>query len=76
MLFFINEASIQRVDLDNLAKPVLDTLFNVRRPQVKDISLTGAMFPVDDDRVFKLTLEKRQVSDDRGEGVQVRVRWE
>ncbi len=43
------------VDLDNFAKPVLDTLFtsqNVRR-------LTGVLLPdVNDTRVFRLVLEK------------------
>jgi len=66
-------AHIGRADLDNLAKPMLDTLFQTRNAQVKDLSLTGALFNVDDDRVFKLILEKRLVSTGAEEGVDIKV---
>lgn len=67
---------IVRADLDNLAKPVLDTFFRSHYPQVKDPNLTGALFDVDDSRVFKLTLEKRLVSAVANEGVDVVVAWD
>ena len=66
---------IQRADLDNLAKPVLDTLFRSRNAQVKDTSLTGALFDTDDDQVFKLVLEKRLVATDNDEGIDVTITW-
>jgi len=66
---------IEHVDLDNLAKPILDTLFHPRHPQVKDMSLTGALFDVDDDRIFKLNLEKRLVTPDTEEGIDVTIAW-
>ena len=75
VIFFLNGTNVERVDLDNLAKPVLDTLFRPRRPQVKDLNLTGALFDVDDDRVFKLSLEKKMVSSIKDEGADVTVTW-
>src|SRR5437764_987868 len=56
--FWMGTTRIGLADLDNLAKPVLDTLFRIRRPQVKDLRLTGVLFDVDDARVFGLTLKK------------------
>jgi hypothetical protein len=53
VVFFLNDTNIERVDFDNLAKPLFDTLFRLRRPQVKDLNLAGALFDVDDDRVYK-----------------------
>ncbi len=76
VVFLMNAAHIGRSDLDNLAKPVLDTLFRSRYAQVKDLDLTGALFNVDDDRVFKLTLEKRLVATDADEGIDVSITWE
>ncbi len=76
VVFLLNGTNIERVDLDNLAKPLLDTLFRPRRPQVKDLNLTGALFDVDDDRVYKLSLEKRLVASTKDEGVDVTVTWE
>ncbi len=76
IVFFMTAAHIQRADLDNLAKPVLDTLFLIRNAQVRDMSLTGALFDVDDARVFKLSLEKEVVPNAQHEGVQVMISWE
>jgi hypothetical protein len=64
-----------QADLDNLAKPQLDTLFLPRNVQVRDSSLTGALFDVDDDRVFRLNMEKRLVSTPADEGVDVTISW-
>lgn len=66
---------LYKADLDNLAKPILDTLFLPRNPQVKDRLLTGALFSVDDDRVFRLILEKCQVKDPSEEGASISIRW-
>jgi len=74
--FFMSARNIQGADLDNLAKPVLDTLFRSRYPQVKDLNLTGAIFEMDDDRVFRLLLEKRVVSTDAEQGVDIIIAWE
>lgn len=76
LIFLIGEDYIGRTDLDNLAKPVLDTLFQIRNAQVKDPSLTGALFDVDDDQVFKLNLEKRLVSSEEEQGVEISIVWE
>ncbi len=76
VIFFMTAARIQRVDLYNLAKPVLDTLFHSRRPQVQDMSLTGALFDVDDAQVFELTLKKEAVPGADQEGAQITVAWE
>lgn len=75
IIFFMSGARVEGADLDNLAKPVLDTIFRSRYPQV-ELSLTGSVFDVDDDRVFSLGLEKRRVSTSPEEGVDVLVSWD
>ena len=75
MHFFFTPGNLERADLDNLAKPVLDTLFLAREPQVKDSSLAGAAFQVDDTRVFSLNLVKSAVAASADEGIDVVVTW-
>jgi len=59
-------------DLDNFAKPVLDTLFtsqNVSR-------LTGVLLPkVNDTWVFRLLLEKVEVKTPKEQGADITVTW-
>jgi len=59
-------------DLDNFAKPVLDTLFtsqNVSR-------LTGVLLPeVNDTWVFRLLLEKVEVKTPEEQGADITVTW-
>lgn len=59
-------------DLDNFAKPVLDTLFtsqNVTR-------LTGVLLPeVNDTWVFRLLLEKVEVMTPEEQGADITVTW-
>jgi hypothetical protein len=76
VVFWMVGSRLERADLDNLAKPVLDTLFLPRYAQVKDLSLTGALFRLDDDRVFRLTLEKHEVPTVEEAGLDVVIRWE
>jgi Holliday junction resolvase RusA-like endonuclease len=71
MVFLLDATHAYRADLDNLAKPVLDTLFRPHIPQVKDMSLTGALFAIDDSRVFRLNTEKRLVAIGAEEGIEV-----
>ena len=67
--------SIEHADLDNLAKPVLDTLFDSRNAQVQDKELTGALFDVDDDRVFQLIAAKKLVVGPDDEGIDITISW-
>lgn len=62
-------------DLDNLAKPVLDTLFKIRNPQseAKNRKLYGALFDVDDDRVCELILKKEIPKDGENEGAEIKI---
>jgi Holliday junction resolvase RusA-like endonuclease len=62
-------------DLDNLVKPVLDTLFRSRDEQL-DPTLTAALLPVDDAAIHRLVVEKQQADGTDDEGVTVEVRWE
>jgi hypothetical protein len=50
-------------DLDNLAKPVLDTLFRAKRVQLPQTAgeVSGVLFAFDDSRVVRLVLEKLRV---------------
>jgi hypothetical protein len=74
VVFYLGEQAFGRADLDNLAKPVLDTLFESRNPQAPDAALTGALFPgVDDDRVTRLHLEKRPAAAPELQGADIKV---
>ncbi len=73
IIFSMTAAHIKRTDLDNLAKPILDTLFLSRNPQAPRENVTGVLFPVDDSLVYKLILEKRVVDSETEEGAKITV---
>lgn len=74
VIFRMTQKDLARpaVDLDNFAKPILDTLFtsgNVTR-------LNGVLLPfVNDTWVFRLHLEKVQVETSDEEGADITVAW-
>ena len=76
IIFHMRTTTFKKSDLDNLAKPVLDTLFQPYDVQVKDKSLSGALFELDDNQVHKLLLEKRLVNTYQEEGADINVSWE
>ena len=59
-------------DLDNFAKPVIDTLFT---SQNVSPGLTGVLLPVDDTWVFRLRLEKVKVETPEKQGADITVTW-
>jgi hypothetical protein len=65
------------VDLDNLAKPVLDTLFNPNKKpnqaRLKDVP--GVLFDIQDDAVIRLLLTKTLVTDPSKIGVMISATW-
>jgi len=75
LVFFLSPARCQDTDLDNLAKPVLDTIFLIDRPQTQDRTLTGALVRRNDNAIRKLTLEKRSVHESTELGVDILVEW-
>jgi hypothetical protein len=76
LIFFLSDAS---VDLDNLTKPVLDTLFSPGPPldnQKPWEKVIGQVFPAaHDSQVFELNQRKTVVSETEREGVQITVSW-
>jgi hypothetical protein len=62
-------------DLDNLVRPVLNTLFSSRDEQA-DPTLTGTLFGAEDARIYRLVVDKQVVEDPADEGVEVVVRWD
>jgi hypothetical protein len=74
VVFRMTPADLARpaCDLDNFAKPVIDTLFtsqNVAR-------LSGVLLPeVNDTWVFRLLLEKVEVGASEDQGADITVRW-
>jgi len=76
MIFCLLQTTYDRSDLDNLAKPVLDTIFLPNNPQVKDRKLTGALIRLDGSVVNKLTVEKRLATNASDEGAEIIVMWE
>jgi len=69
-------ARAQASDLDNLAKPAMDTLFLSGHTQKPKSRFSGVLFRIDDAQVFRLQLEKTQVCSADEEGVDVRVVWQ
>lgn len=65
------------VDLDNLAKPVLDTLFepnpNDNQKKLRDVA--GVLFPIPDESVTRLVLTKTVVSDPSTVGAEISATW-
>ena len=57
-------------DLDNFAKPVLDTLFTSQNVSPR---VTGVLLPVNDTWVFRLLLEKVQVKTPQEQGADLTV---
>ncbi len=74
MIFLMTAKDLSRpaCDLDNFAKPVIDTLFtsqNVSR-------LNGVLLPeVNDTWVFRLLLEKVEVKTPQEQGADITVTW-
>lgn len=73
IVFRLTQLKVRKIDLDNLAKPVLDALFkpNYQIPEDRG----GALFNVDDANVFKLTIEKIIVPKGE-EGADINITWE
>lgn len=76
VVFYLPRSTLKQSDLDNLAKPVLDTLFLSNYSQVEDKTLTGALFKLDDSHVTKLSLEKQLANLAQEEGTEITVLWE
>jgi hypothetical protein len=74
--FFVSDTSL---DLDNLTKPVLDTLFSPGPPlknQEPWQEVIGKVFPAaHDSRVFELVQRKTVVSGSERQGIRVKVSW-
>lgn len=78
IVFFLKEQALKKPDLDNLAKPVLDTLFantNSQVPKEYKPLITGVLFGVDDNRIYKLVLEKQPASTNADEGADITITW-
>lgn len=75
LTFYLSPARHRDSDLDNLAKPVLDTLFHARHVQARLPDVTGVLFDVPDERVAKLVLEKRLAGRVDDQGIDVLVAW-
>jgi len=72
--FYLPRSTFAQTDLDNLAKPVLDTLFHAKYPQAKIKGVTGTLLrDVDDGRVVSLFLKKQLVESEEQAGVDISV---
>jgi Holliday junction resolvase RusA-like endonuclease len=76
LVFHIDPLRIDRMDIDNLIRPVFDTLFVPTDPQLRIEGLTGALFDLDDGQVYRLIVEKQTAADRSEQGVEVRLTWE
>ena len=57
-------------DLDNLTKPILDTIFNCRKKGV-----TAVLFELDDTYVRELHLQKKMVATKDDQCTMVSIKW-
>ncbi|RYD84560.1 MAG: RusA family crossover junction endodeoxyribonuclease [Verrucomicrobiaceae bacterium] len=70
LVFHLSAARLRDADLDNLCKPVLDTLFTIKaNPQ------SGALMACNDSCVDRLVLEKHLAKSQEAEGMEVLVEW-
>ncbi len=76
LVFLVQPEQMERVSLENLAQPVFDILFKPRYVRTEYASLTGTLFQVGYERIFKLALEKRSVATEVQAGVEITVTWE
>ena len=72
VIFRMTPADLARpaCDLDNFAKPVLDTLFTSQNVSPR---VTGVLLPVNDTWVFRLVLEKVGVETPQDQGADITV---
>ena len=75
LVFFLSDVRCRDTDLDNLVKPVLDTVFLIERPQTENLKLTGALIKRNDNAIRKLTLEKRVAPHPEDVGVDILIEW-
>jgi hypothetical protein len=75
LTFHLAPSRYRDSDLDNLAKPVVDTLFHARYVQAKIPDVPGVLFDVPDERVVKLVLEKRIAGHSDNQGIDIGVAW-
>lgn len=75
LTYYLDPRRLAASDLDNLAKPVLDTIFLIDRPQTKDHSLTGALIRRNDSAIHRLILEKRAAGILEECGVDILIEW-
>jgi hypothetical protein len=74
MIFRMTPKDLARpaFDLDNFAKPVLDTLFTSQNVSPR---VTGVLLPVNDTWVFRLVVEKVGVKTPEEQGADITVTW-
>ncbi len=79
IIFVFTRQNAEGVDLDNLAKPVLNTLFKPRKNKDKqpDYDISTAMFEIEDSTIFDLRLRKVgfTVEKEKEEGIDVLITW-
>ncbi len=80
--FLINEPQLSihenGADLDNMAKPVIDTLFKQGSSvEPKTKKPTGVLFNINDKQVFELIMKKRlpNPEDEEKEGAKITITW-
>ncbi len=71
---YLADPAYRQSDVDNLAKPILDTLFTEIRSQAPVDNVTGALFDAYDSQVMTLTVSKSPVVRDEV-GADVEVTW-
>ena len=69
LVFYLLKVDINNRDLDNLAKPVLDTIFHSQGSSHPH----EALYDIDDSAVWKLHLEKREAPSEEKAGVSMRI---
>ncbi len=73
--FYLDNKQLLQCDLDNLVKPVLDTLFCCLATPNKESVVENTLFDIGDNGVQKLSLEKHLAGSNTEYGADIKVFW-
>jgi hypothetical protein len=76
LTFFLKRDRMPLARLDNLVRPVLDTVFRIRQPSPDGYFLTGAIIWQEPNAIEQLTLIRKMVETPEEAGVDLLIEWD
>ena len=75
IIFYLHKNCYQRCDLDNLAKPVIDTLFCTQKKPIQNSVCECTLFDVNDKGINSLCMEKKMGISEDEMGADIIISW-